>query len=379
MEFIAIVVLIVIGVEVEIQIYKRYILPNIIYDCYFSKEEVMEGEQFEIIEQVTNPSRLLVPILKSEISTSNHLEFACNTSTVNDQTRSLASLFSIHAKQKVTRTWKVNAMRRGVFDIKDTTIIGADLFGTYHYNDVIRIKSEVIVLPRPIDLDVYIQRVNEIQGECIVRRFILEDPFVMAGVREYTVRDSMNKIHWGITATQGKLMVRNNEATSKRSLTIILNNQLYREQLREPMEDERLEYAIRIAAGELDKTIEKNISVRLLANGTVAGKNESLVTTDMWGKSHVHELMTLLSRLESTYTEHFDEFLTHYAVSIVSTEIILITCYIDEPILTFAREKGQLGINVKIYVLRYEADSKHYDDIQIYYLLDYLKEVGEHI
>ena len=379
MELIAIVVLIIIGVEIEIQIYKRSILPHIIYDCYFSKEEVMEGEPFEIIEQVTNPGKLLVPFLKSEITTSNYLEFASNVSTVNDQTRSLASLFSIHSKQKVKRTWKVNALQRGIFDIKDTTIIGADLFGAYHYNNVIRIKSEVVVLPRSIDVGAYIERVNEIQGECPVRRFILEDPFVIAGVREYTVRDAMNKIHWGITASQGQLMVRNNEATAKRSLTIILNNQFYKQQPRETTKDERLEYAIRIATGELEKTIRSSMPVKLLANGAVNRSGESLITTEMWGKTHVHELMRLLSRLEKTYTQQFDEFLKHLEVSIVSTEVILITCYIDESMIAFAREKGKLGIHVKIYVLRYEADSKHYDDIQVYYLLDYLKEVGEKI
>lgn len=379
MEFIAIVVLIGIGVWIEIQIYKRCILPYIVYDCYFSKEEVMEGDQFEIIERVTNPRGLLVPFLKSEITTSNHLEFASNSSTVNDKTRSLASLFSVHSKQKVTRVWKVSALQRGVFNIEDTTIIGADLFGTYHYSNVIHIKSEVIVLPHPIDMDAYIEKVDESQGERIVRRFILEDPFITAGVREYTLRDSMNKVHWGITARQGQLMVRNNEATSKQSLTIILNNQLYREQLREPIRDERLEYAIRIAAGELDKTIKSSMPVRLLANGTVGKENESLITTEMWGKSHVHELMILLSRLKETYTEHFDKFLAHYGTSILSTEVILITCYIEEAMIRFVREKRQLGIHVKIYVLNYEADSKHYDDIQIYYLLDYLKEVGERI
>ena len=152
-------------------------------------------------------------------------------------------------------------------------------------------------MPRPIDIDAYIDRMDESQGERIVRRFILEDPFVTAGVREYTLRDSMNKVHWGITARQGQLMVRNNEATSKQSLTIILNNQLYREQLREPIKDQRLEYAIRIAAGELDKAIKSSMPVRLLANGTIGRGNESLITTEMWGKPHVHELMILLSRL----------------------------------------------------------------------------------
>lgn len=71
-------------------------------------------------------------------------------------------------------------------------------------------------------------------------------------------------------------MVQNNEATSKRSLTIILNNQLYKQQPRETTKDERLEYAIRIATGELEKTIKRS--------------GESLITTEMWGKTHVQSM-----------------------------------------------------------------------------------------
>lgn len=100
----------------------------------------------------------------------------------------------------------------------------------------------------------------------------------------------MNKIHWGITASQEQLVVQNNEATSKRSLTIILNNQLYKQQPRETTKDERLEYAIRIATGELEKTIKSSMPVKLLANGAVNRSGESLITTEMWGKTHVQSM-----------------------------------------------------------------------------------------
>lgn len=377
MEIIAIIVLIALGIYIEVQLYKKKILPQIIYDCHFSKEEVVEGELLEIIEEVMNPSRFFIPCLKSEIVTSNHLDFAGNASTVNDKTRSLASLFAIRGKQKVRRIWKVKSLQRGAFKLEDTMVIATDLFGCYHYSNMLKSNSKLIVLPRPIDVGGYIEYVNEVQGDQVVKRFILEDPFVTAGVREYTMGDSMNKIHWGITAKQGQLMVRNNEATVKKSLTLIVNTQLYSEQLREPVQDERLEYAVRIAAGELEKTILSSTPVRLLANGAIDEKNESLITSQMWGQAHVHELFVLLASLKETYTEHFDKLLKRYENIIQSTEIIIVTCYIDEPILTFVREKQKAGIRTKIYVLTYEMDSKKYEDIEVYYLLDYLKEVGE--
>ncbi len=377
MEIIAIIVLIILGIYIEVQVYKKKILPHIIYDCHFSKDEAVEGETLEIIETVMNPCRLFVPCIKSEVVTSKYLQFAENASTVNDKTRSLASLFAIKAKQKVKRTWKVKCLQRGVFRLEDTMVIATDLFGCYRYSNMLKLDSKLIVLPRPIDVSGYIEDINEAQGDQVVKRFILEDPFVVAGVREYAMGDSMNKIHWGITAKQGQLMVRNNEATSKKSLTLIVNNQLYSNQLKEPMHDERLEYAIRIAAGELDKTILTSTPVRLLANGAVNNSGESLATYQMWGQAHVHELFVLLASLKDTYTEHFDKFLKRYSDSIDTAEIIIVTCYIDDSILDFTRLKQNEGIRTKIYLLSYEMDSKKYEDIEVYYLLDYLKEVGE--
>lgn len=377
MEIIAIIVLIVIGVWSEVQIYKKRVLPRIVYDCHFSKNEVIEGEGLEIIETVMNPSKLLIPCLKSEISTSRYLEFAGSVSTVNDQHRSLASLFAIRAKQRVRRAWKVDTSQRGAFKLEDITFIASDLFGCYHYSNILRRPSEVVVLPKPIDVSGYIEKVKETQGDRVVKRFILEDPFMIAGVREYTTRDSMNKIHWGSTARYGELMVRNNEATSKKSLTVMLNNQLYSEQLKEAVHDERLECAIKIVAGILDQTIQSGTPVKLVSNGAIDNQDESLVTEQMWGQAHVHELFVLLARLKPVFTEHFDKFLGQCERKIESTEVVIVTCYLDEAMLAFVRKQQGLGIHIKIYLMSYEADSKSYEDIEIYYLLDYLKEVGE--
>ena len=377
MEIIAIVVLIVFCIRIEMSIYKKRVLPNIIYDCHFSKPEVFEGDHLEIVETVMNPSSLFIPGIKAEITTSNHLEFANKDCVVNDKNRSLASLFAVHGKQRVTRRWGVHCKRRGWYKIQDTSIVGSDLFGAYHYSAVKRIKSELIVLPKPIDVSFFLQNADEKQGDYVVKRFILEDPFVTAGTREYTSRDPMNRIHWGSTARCGQLMVRNNEATAKKSITIIINMQEYIGQLREPIRDERIEWAIKIAAGELDKLVKESIPVRLLANGYVDDdEKQELVTTEMWGQAHIHDLMVLLARLGEVYSDLFDKFIMRYKESIMTTEVILITCYLDESMLAFIREKEQLGVVVKVYLMAYEADSSHYEDIHVYYLLDYLKEAG---
>ena len=114
MEILGICLLIIMGLFIEQKIYLSKVFPYILYECRFSTNEVFEGDDIEIIEAVTNPSILPISSLKSEISTSKYLDFAGNTSTLNDKTRSLASLFSIPGKKRITRAWKAKCLKRGI-------------------------------------------------------------------------------------------------------------------------------------------------------------------------------------------------------------------------------------------------------------------------
>ena len=230
MEILGICILIIIGILIEHRIYSSRVFPYIDYDCHFNTGEVFEGEEVEIIETVTNPSYLPIASLKSELSTSKYLDFAGNTSAINDKTRSLASLFSIAGKKRITRAWNDKCLRRGIYHIEDTTIIVNDIFGISKYNNLIRIKSHLVVLPVPLLLSHLPIGHKELQGDHVVRRFILEDPFTTASVREYTQRDSMNQIHWGMSAKHNQLMVRHHEATTQHNMTVILNMQLNKNQ-----------------------------------------------------------------------------------------------------------------------------------------------------
>lgn len=373
MEIIAVAILIVVGISIEAFIYRKYILPYVYYNCRFSHKEVFEGEQIEIIETVSNPSGFIIPFLKSEISTSRFLDFASGVSTVNDTTRSLASLFTLKAKQKVTRSWKVKCLKRGFYKIEDTTIVAGDLLGQCQYCDVLKVEDTLTVLPKPINLETDLISYTDLQGERVVRRFILEDPFVTAGVREYTPRDSMNKIHWSITAKEGRFMVRNNEATSKQSLTVVLNMQLYKGQIKEMMEDDRIEDMIKIVAGLLDQTILMSLPVKLIANACTLSEATPVVTREMWGKGHVHELFHVLSRLQNNYTDYFSHFIRSYDREIQSTDLIVVTVFIDEELTEYLLEKMRQGFCVKVCLLAYQVDCKVHPDLEIYYLRDYLE------
>ena len=60
-------------------------------------------------------------------------------------------------------------------------------------------------------------------GNLSVRRFILDDPTMLLGYREYTGREPMKQISWKQTAKVGKLMVRQNDYTTDNVAVVMVN------------------------------------------------------------------------------------------------------------------------------------------------------------
>lgn len=381
MEIIAIGILILLGIGLEKQVYKKYILPYISYGCEMSKKEVYEGEQLELTEIVANPTWLMIPCLKSEITTSKYLGLGGEVCAVNEKTRSLGSLFSIKAHQKVTRNWRVKTLKRGCYKVEDITIVATDLLSCYKYSTIVKVKDELIVLPKPIDIETQLISPQYNQGEQIVKRFILEDPFYTAGVRKYTSRDSMNKIHWGMTARSQEIMVRNNETTAQQSLTIILNMQTDLIQMSEVIEREKIEVGIKLIAGLLDTALEAGVPVKFMSNTLLEGEKESIETKEMWGRGHTHELYTILAKLELKQSMSFSQYLKQYVHQITSTDVVIVTCFLDEVSLNLIKEKLYEGYHIKVCLLSYEQDKVLEEIVPVYYLRDelksYLPEAGE--
>ena len=99
----------------------------------------------------------------------------------------------------------------------------------------------------------------------IVKRFIMPDPFLINGIRDYRPGDPLRSVHWGATARMGgRLQVKQFDTTSDPRALIILNVQTTEEQWGELMDYEQpvIEQGIRIAA---------TLAMRALSCGVEAG------------------------------------------------------------------------------------------------------------
>lgn len=306
---------------VQYAVYKNIGLDNIEYTLTIGKREAFENEEIEVIEEIQNNKWLPLPWARSEISCSRWLSFYGNSQSVGkDAQKGLVSgVFMLKGHQKLKRVWRVRCDKRGVFRIEDVTLAVSDLFGLVKPSMMFRLSEEICVLPSPCEMEEPTLSTEAFIGSNTVRRFILPDPFMICGAKEYTGREAMNRIHWGATARTGELMAFSNEFTTERRILVILNMQRMFADEKQRLPISLLEANIKAAAFLLDFCYRSHISVGFAING-----EERCIIDAAEGYEHTVSILRKLARLKNRCGCHIDEFVNELDYS-EYTDVLLIS------------------------------------------------------
>ncbi len=351
MEFVAIVLVIFLLIYLQNVVYKKYGFKNLEYHCYLNTNQAVEGDEIEIIEEITNGKWLPLAWFKAEITTSKYLDFAGAQSVVTDQSRFVPSFFMLKSYQKVVRRWKVTCLKRGNYKIHSVTLVSTDLLGNVSLSQAGVTTGNLLVLPKPLMEEELTTSPRFFTGDIVVKRNPIEDPFEISGVREYTGVESMRDVNWASTARVGRLMVYQKDSTSKQSIATILNLQPKTFGEIQVVDKNLIEIAFKVCAGVFEQTLKTGMPVRFYCNSSVDSERETLITSEHWGMGHVESLMQILARLPVQNNEDFALFLKNVMYKINATDIFVVTCYIDEDMLNFAREMQWKGSTVKFLLL----------------------------
>ncbi len=343
MELIAILIIVGAVVFGEQLLYRKLALKNVEYKVDFNVEEAFEGDTIEIVEEITNNKWLPLPWLKTELSTSRWLEFTGSAAARGSDARFVPSVFALRPYQKCTRTRKAVALKRGVFSLESTSLIGSDLLGLANVSRSVKTNKTIRILPAPYEVGEGELSREELYGEIVTRRFICEDPFLSSGSREYTGREPMNRVHWGSTARQGKLMVFNNDFSTANRAVILMNMQKASGGDPRPNMIADTETMIKAAAFLLDMYSERKIPVGFGTNGS-----GSMLIEGSTSEEDYIRILRCLAGIENTCEPDFADFFGRIDFEEI-TDIIIITSYIDERILALAEEEKRRGRNIIFY------------------------------
>lgn len=345
MELLAVLIIVAVILIIEQLIFRKFLLRGVSYSVRFSVHEAMEGETIEIIEEVINDKKLPVPWLKTEICTSRWLKFSGSSSVGAGEERFVPSIFSLRPKQKYTRVRKVTALKRGLFSLKNVSVVATDLFGFITLSKTIAIDDSVRILPTPYELYEGDLSSEELIGEITVRRFLCEDPFLISGPREYTGREPMNRIHWSGTARGARIMAYKNDFSTENEGAILLNLQKSALGEPRPVIPADMETYIKAAAFIIQGFSEKRMAVSLGINGSCPG---GVFISGGREQEDYRGLLRGLSDTENYCDRSFSDFVSGLKLE-GYTDIFVLTAFIDEEMLGFARYQKRLGRNVIFY------------------------------
>lgn len=328
----------VIVIQLQILLFKRFALRRISYERYFDRNACFAGEQVQLIERTANRKLLPVPWLRLEAVMSAHLGFQGQSDmgiNSGEIFQNHTSLFSLMSYTEITRRHVVDCKHRGYFVLNSVTMTSGDLLGVVSVHKQLHLDSRLIVYPRPVPIEEVPLPSSSWLGELVVRRWIIEDPFYLMGVREYRDGDALNSIHWKATARTGRLQVNQRAFTADHRLLLLLNIEDSEGMWNVVTNSELIEQGITYAASIADYTIRLGIPTGFSSNGRLIDgplRTPVYVASDT-GMSHLGLIFEAMAKLELRRSIPCEDLLMECADRGDSNlDIVLITTYVNDKI-----------------------------------------------
>ncbi len=179
-------------------------------------------------------------------------------------------LVSFRGGQRKTVLYQLQCNRRGYYQLGPLVAETGDLFGLYRRYRILSEPSFLLAYPKVIPLEGFDIASRRPIGEVRMSHRLYEDPTRMAGVRAYQAGDSLNRIHWGATASTGILHSKIYEPSTIAGATLLLD--FHQESFDPKHEPMRSELAVTTAASIAGAICQMGQQVGLVTNARDAAE-----------------------------------------------------------------------------------------------------------
>jgi uncharacterized protein (DUF58 family) len=247
----------------------RICLAAVTYRRQLGSHRLFFGEETELAVEIVNAKPLPLAWLRAEDELPAALELTATKVTASfrpGRTR-LTNLLSLRWYERVTRRYRLRALRRGAWQLGPVELVSGDIFGFALRREVIPAMDLLLVYPKIVPLTALGLPAHRPLGDLQERRRVTDDPLRVLGAREYTAGDSFRHIHWKATARRQALQTKVFEPSASLPLAIFLNINTY-DMLYEGLDHELQEYAVTAAASLARWAWENGHAVGLYINST---------------------------------------------------------------------------------------------------------------
>lgn len=163
-------------------------------------------------------------------------------------------------------TWRARSVcrQRGRFQLGPVIATSGDPFGLFRSRIFLTSQRELLVLPRVIPLTNFALFTGGLPGRGRSSRRALQTTTNATTIRDYTVGDALNRIHWRSTAHYNKLMVKEFDLDPAMDAWIFLD--LHDAVQAGEGEHSTEEYGVTIAASVAAHLLRQDLSLGMIVN-----------------------------------------------------------------------------------------------------------------
>jgi hypothetical protein len=209
--------------------------------------------------------------------------------------------------QRVRRTYRLQGTRRGVWQIQAASMKIEDLLGFHHSYSEQSLKIPVTILPEKRPLKDVILPYSSLYGPLSVKRWIIDDPLMIRGIREYTGSESQRHIHWPSTLKHDRLMVKQFDFTAEKSALVFLNVESAKPFWKDT-DAEAIEEAIVAARSVMEELSREKIPFGFASNGyNQNGKRRGHYFPPGLAKDNLRRYNEILGRMSTVIAMPLEE------------------------------------------------------------------------
>ncbi|MER3421057.1 MAG: DUF58 domain-containing protein [Chloroflexota bacterium] len=261
--------------EAAAWVWGRYALTGVAYDRALSEGRAFFGEQVTLDVRAENRKLLPLAWLAVEDEFPEPLRLARGRVSPSHKPRRalLSNLLTLRWYERVTRRYPVLCTARGEHTFGPARLRTGDLFGFVEREAEVPSVHRLLVYPRVLPVRGPGIPSRQVLGPLRARRRILEDPLLVAGVREYLPGDSLRRVHWKVSARTGTLHTKLLEPSTDLSLLLFLNVSTVDPSWLGVIED-RLELAVITVASLARQQLSAGQPVGLFVNSSLRGGDQ---------------------------------------------------------------------------------------------------------
>jgi uncharacterized protein (DUF58 family) len=352
--FITIVVALLQGV-----VFRRWGLKRIKYFRYFNVPAVFEGQEVEMVEVISNEKLLPVPWLRVESKISANLKFQRQFNLDIQHQQFHKSLFSLMPYTRIVRWHRIKCLKRGCYYLNSVAMTCGDLFGFQDASREFQLSAQLLVYPKLIRVEDIPLPSHSWQGDVTVKRWIVDDPFMISGVRDYAYGHPLNRINWKATARTGKIKVNTLDFTANPRLMVYLNIDISEDMWDAVTEPERIERGISYAASIAQHVISRGIEVGFASNGYLIDRpGEPVRIMPRCSSQHLVTIYEYLAKLVIARSVTFFTFLEQdLAKGVTGMDFLIITSYVSTRMESQIKKLKEYGNAVEFLWLHPQRDT----------------------